>query len=228
MNPANSTIVLFIATTLLSLIFVYQFLKPSKLIFILLLFWLAIQAYLSLNGFYLINNTMPPRFILLVLPPLLFIIILFNYSKGKLFLDQLNLKQLTLIHIVRIPVEIVLLGLYTRQLVPQIMTFEGTNFDILSGISAPFIYYFVLNKVNYNKKLLLVWNIICLALLLNIVGTAILSAPSPFQKLAFNQPNVGVLLFPFNWLPSFIVPLVLFCHLAAIRKLLSKNEIKIK
>jgi hypothetical protein len=212
----------------LSLILIYKFIKPSKLVFGLIIIWLVIQSILALNGFYLINNTIPPRFILLVLPPIIYILILFNHSKGKQFLDQLNLKQLTFIHIVRIPVEIVLFGLYTHQLVPKIMTFEGVNFDILSGLTAPLIYFFVFNKVNYSKQLLLVWNFICLALLLIIVGTAILSAPSPFQKLAFDTPNLGVLLFPFNWLPSFIVPLVLFCHLAAIRKLLAKDDVKIK
>jgi hypothetical protein len=37
---------------------------------------------------------------------------------------------------------------------------------------------------------------------------------------AFDQPNIAVLYFPFNWLPSCIVPLVLLSHLAAIRQLL--------
>jgi hypothetical protein len=48
---------------------------------------------------------------------------------------------------------------------------------------------------------------------------AVLSTPSAFQKFAFNQPNVAILHFPYTLLPAFIVPLVLFSHLAGIRYL---------
>jgi hypothetical protein len=41
----------------------------------------------------------------------------------------------------------------------------------------------------------------------------------PFQQFAFDQPNIAVLYFPFIWLPSCVVPLVLLSHLAAIRQL---------
>ncbi|HVF96549.1 MAG TPA: hypothetical protein VM871_04480, partial [Flavisolibacter sp.] len=37
---------------------------------------------------------------------------------------------------------------------------------------------------------------------------------------AFDQPNIAVLYFPFIWLPSFIVPVVLLSHLVCIRQLL--------
>jgi len=72
-----------------------------------------------------------------------------------------------------------------------------------------------------NRRLLLVWNFICLCLLLNIVINAILAAPFPFQQFAFDQPNIAVLYFPFTWLPFFIVMIVLYSHLAAIRQLIT-------
>ncbi|WP_316813780.1 hypothetical protein [Pedobacter heparinus] len=39
--------------------------------------------------------------------------------------------------------------------------------------------------------------------------------------LIFTTKKKGILNFPFSWLPSFIVPLVLFAHLASIRKLMN-------
>ena len=99
------------------------------------------------------------------------------------------------------------------------MTFEGRNFDIVSGITAPIIFYFFFVKKSWRVSLLLAWNFICLGLLLNIVVNAALSAPFAFQQFAFDQPNIAVLHFPFVWLPSFIVVIVLLSHLAAIRKL---------
>lgn len=103
------------------------------------------------------------------------------------------------------------------------MTFEGRNFDIIAGITAPFMYFVCFNgAVVKNKGLLLAWNFICLALLINIVVNAVLAAPFSFQKFAFDQPNIAVLYFPFVWLPSFIVMLVLFSHLVVIRRLLKR------
>src|SRR5687768_16392808 len=98
------------------------------------------------------------------------------------------------------------------------MTFEGNNFDIISGCTAPLIFYLVFFSKKLGHKALLAWNFICLGLLVNVLVIAILSAETPFQKLAFDQPNIGVTFFPFIWLPCIIVPIVLFSHLAAIRQ----------
>ena len=171
------------------------------------------------TGFFTVTDTIPPRFVLLVGPPLLFILFLFLTRQGKQFIDSLDLKTLTLLHLIRIPVELVLFWLFLHQAIPQLMTFEGRNFDIISGLTAPLVYYFGFVKKILSPRIILLWNFVCLGLLFNIVINAILSAPTPFQQFAFDQPNIAVLYFPFVWLPGIIVPLVLFSHLAAIRQL---------
>jgi hypothetical protein len=201
----------------------WQFFKASgksKSVLILLILYMLIQAVLGLSGFYQKLNTVPPRFIFLIGPGLLLTLVLFLTKNGKKFLASLDIKELTLLHAVRVPVEVTLYYLFLAKLIPEIMTFEGYNYDILSGISAVVVYFGlrVANKVN--DKLLLLWNFLCLGLLLNIVIIAILSVPAPFQKLAFEQPNIGISFFPFIWLPSIIVPLVFLSHLAGIRQLL--------
>jgi hypothetical protein len=45
-----------------------------------------------------------------------------------------------------------------------------------------------------------------------------MSAPGPLQQIAFEQPNVGIAYFPFVLLPTIIVPMVLFAHIAILRK----------
>ena len=128
-----------------------------------------------------------------------------------------------MLHVVRIPVEFVLYGLYVYKAVPELMTFEGRNYDIISGLTAPIIYYLGFVKKQLNTKILLIWNFICLGLLFNIVVHAVLSAPFPFQLFAFEQPNIAFLYVPFNWLPSCIVPLVFLSHLASIRLLFNNK-----
>ncbi len=215
---------------ILAIIFTYSFLiiavhknnstKTTIIVSGIILIWLTIQYILAKNNFYLVTNTFPPRFALLILPPLLMILALFISGRGRRFIDSLPISTLTLLHVVRILVEIILFRLFVYRCVPILMTFEGRNFDILAGLSAPFIFYFGYINKSLSRGFLLAWNSITLLLLFNIVVIAIFSTPSPFQKLAFLQPNIAILYFPFNWLPSFIVPTVLFAHLVSFRRLM--------
>jgi len=193
----------------------------STPILIGLTIWLIIQTFLTLKNSYKIDtNTLPPKIILFGIFPAIFIIlVLFVTQKGKQFIDSLPLKNLTYINIVRIPVEIVLFWLFLNKAIPELMTFEGRNFDIIAGITAPFVAYFMFSKNKFHRQKMLIWNFICLGLLINIVVNALLSAPSPMQKFAFDQPNIAILNFPFSWLPTFIVPIILFGHLTSIRQL---------
>jgi len=217
--------IIFGLTTLLTIYFFALATTQMRLVLSILFIWLAAQAVISITGFYYRNtHAQPPAFLLATLPNMLVILVLFITKWGRTFIDGMNLKLLTILHIIRIPVEIVLLWLCMHKVVPQIMTFEGWNFDILSGISAPFIYYIAFRKETYNKWVLLVWNIICLILLINIVRIAILSAPFAFQRFGLDQPNIAVLYFPYIWLPACVVPVVLLSHLASIRLLLKKNK----
>jgi hypothetical protein len=182
--------------------------------------WLVIQSLLAYNGFYSRVIEYPPVLIVGFGIPNLFAVSMLFTAFGKRFIDNLDLKALTYFHVIRLPVELLILWLFIEKQVPELMTFEGRNFDIFSGITAPIVAFLVFRADKFNKKLLLVWNLICLVLLFNIVINALLSAPLPFQQQGFEQPNVGVLKFSAILLPSFIVPLVLFSHLATIKRLL--------
>jgi hypothetical protein len=213
-------------TTFITIGFFYKAANSSKKTLLILLLWLALQTFIGLSGFYTVTDKIPPRFLLAILPPLVLTAILFLTAKGRKYIDSLDIRMLMILHTVRIPVEIVIFWLFINKTLPEMMTFEGRNFDILSGLTAPVIFYFGFIKKQINKKILLFWNFLCLGLLINVVSIAFLSAPFPFQKLAFEQPAIAVLYFPFNWLPSCVVPLVLLSHLAAIRQLLNAEAKK--
>ena len=101
------------------------------------------------------------------------------------------------------------------------MTFEGNKPGYPSGISAPVIYYLVFVRKKYARRNYLVLGISCLLLLLNIVITAILAVPYPFQQLVFDQPNRAVLYLPYIWLPAFIkIAVVFFSHLVLMRQIM--------
>lgn len=223
-------VVVFVMSTLLT-VGIFQYIckrgafssVETKVLSFLIPFWLFFQATIAVFGFYKITDTFPPRLLLFgIIPAIATIIVLFAISRD--FILRLPLQSLTIIHIVRIPVELVLHWLYQNGQIPQLMTFEGRNFDILAGLTAPLILWIAFRHGKINKPVLLIWNFLALASLLNIVVNALLSVPSPIQKFAFDQPNQAVLYFPFVWLPTVIVPVILFSHLAAIFQLSKKNN----
>lgn len=227
MEPiTNITYVLFSATVILSLWLFYSASNYSKKVLIISISWIILQSILGYVGFYQNYDAIPPRLIFMIGPPILFIVYMLLYKKNIL-LEQFDLRKLSLLSVVRIPVEICLLQLFLSGYIPKLMTFEGLNFDIFSGLSAIAVYYFAFRNNKINKSMLLIWNFICLALVLNIVCIGILSAKTPFQQLSFEQANIGVTLFPFNLLPAFIVPVVIFSHIVSflqLRKMSKFNQ----
>jgi hypothetical protein len=185
---------------------------------------MIVTAFLAIGGFYSQFQFSPPRVMTFAVLPAMLLILLFFVFFRQNFIERLSLKTLTWLHIVRIPVEIVLLLLFQNGLVPQEMTFEGRNFDILSGLTAPVVALLGFNGSKAKRGVLIIWNLATLLLLINVVAIAVLSFPSPFQRFGLAQPNVGVAYFPYIWLPTIIVPAVLFSHLTALWRLIFRQK----
>jgi len=174
--------------------------KPTMLtIFIVL--WSVLQSTLAYFNFYQITDTLPPRFAIVLIPSTLLIVYGLLPKQSQWMFNNRNLRVSTFSHVVRLPVEIVLFYLFTHKLIPEVMTFEGSNYDIIMGITAPLIaWLFIKNKLR--TSLLLMWNL-------------------PFQLISFDQPNRGMTYFPFILIPATIVPIVIWTHITDILKLRS-------
>lgn len=192
---------------------------PARFFVFAVWFWIFFTGILAITGFYSSTEAVPPRvFAFGAMPGLVLTLLCLAFYRDG-FLGRLPLRTLTLLHAVRLPVEVVLLWLFQAGLVPQMMTFEGRNFDVISGITAPFIAWLAFRNGKPNRTLLIIWNLFAFGLLVNIVVTAIVAFPSPMQQTAFDQPNRAVIYFPFIWLPSIVVPIVFFSHVAAFYQL---------
>ena len=218
-------IIFIIAVLVTGFIFQYSVNGNRAKLIIIMAIWLLCYSALAINHFFLNTTAFPPRFPFLILPSLIFMGILFVSPKGRSWIDNLDVYTLVQLNFIRVLIEQILASLCHAELVPVEMTYEGFNFDIISGFSAPIIALYCADNLEktWKRNVLLAWNVIATGLLLIVVITAILSAPTPFQQLGFNQPNVGVLYFPFVWLPAFIVPIVLFSHLVIFRRLFIKT-----
>jgi hypothetical protein len=221
----------FIGTTLLCfLMLVFSLLnaeevrikKRAHLVALLLLTWLIFQSTLGLNKWYQDRLAVPPHMMFPIVVAILVMLILFVVPRGRRFIDGLSITSLTMMQVVRVPVELCLWGLAMNRQVPWSMTFEGRNFDILIGLSAPIIAIWGWKKGKLSKKVILGWNVLGMLLLLQVVVTGIGALPSPIQWWEFQQPNLAVMYFPFVWLPAFIVPAAAFSHVVSLRRLMQK------
>jgi hypothetical protein len=183
--------------------------------------WAGFVAMWSFSGmlgnFSLFPFNMGP---VLVIP--LIATIIFTFSKT--FTDVLShipQHRLAYLQSFRIFVEILIWMLFVDNLLPVQMTFEGRNFDVISGITGVIVGY-LSSQGKLSRTVLIIWNIACLGLLINIVTIAILSMPVPF-RLFMNEPsNTVVGQFPISLLPAMLVPLAYMLHFFSLRKLFKK------
>jgi len=215
---------IFIGTIILATWLFVKATHYSRMTLMLTSGWTCLQIILGISGFYRDPASLAGRFPLLVVPPIIILVSLFVTRKGRSFIDGLDLPALTIFHIIRLPVEITLLFLFINHTIPKAMTIEGRNYDILSGLSAPILYYLVFIKKDLGKPVLIIWNFVCIGLLLNVVIHAVLSLPGRSVGFGFEQPNIAVGHLPYILLPALIVPMALFCNAAAIMQLLRQKS----
>ena len=186
--------------------------------------WAVTLAGLSLSGFLSEFSMFPPRmFIVLVIP--LFTIIFLTFSKTlTVILAGIPPAWIIYIQSFRIVVEVLLWILFLDNFLPIQMTFEGRNWDILVGITAPVIGYLCFYGGRYRRNLGIIWNILGLLLLLNIVIIAVLSMPTPARVFTNEPANTIVATFPFVLLPGVLVPVAYTMHIFSLKQLLGNKN----
>lgn len=189
----------------------------------ILIGWIFIVSLQTFNGFFT-NLSGIPRLPIFVGIPVLTTIILLIVPRTRAVLMNMPITTLHYLHIIRVPVEMVLWWLAVSRAIPVDMTFEGSNFDIISGISAPFAAVFLVGARSKNRVGAIIWNVVALGLLVNIVGTAISYLPYFFTPTGGEVANLGVFYFPYVLLPTFVVPAVLFCHLVSLCQLICNKD----
>jgi hypothetical protein len=118
----------------------------------------------------------------------------------------------------RLPLELLMHRAYEEGLMPVQMSYEGPNWDVLTGASA-LVVAALLAAGRMPKWGVWLWNAAGFALLLNIVAISILSTPIPIRVFHNEPANVWITAFPFVWLPTVMVMAALVGHLIIFRRL---------
>lgn len=183
--------------------------------------YFAVSGLLAASGLLAVSGKGPPP--MLVMMTLLSVVTLLVAlgPAGARFAQGLPLWALVGMQGFRLPLELVLRKAAADGTMPIQMSFEGRNFDIVTGATS-----LVLAVVLYRRKIsdswVLAWNVLGVALLFNIVGVAIASLPW-IHAFGTDRVNEWVLHFPFVWLPAVLVEAALFGHVVVFRRLLSSR-----
>jgi len=198
--------------------------KISWYIVLGLFLWLSIIGLSAGFGFFQNFDVVPPRIFFAVFPSVvLTIFLLFSKPFGR-FLKTIPPAWLVYIQSFRIVVEIILWLGFLGKVIPFQMTFEGFNYDIVVGLTALLAGGIFFRKNHYRRFEAIIWNVFGLALLVNIVVIAFLSAPSTFRVFMNEPSNEIVAYFPFVWIPGFFVPYAFAMHLFSLKQLILIRE----
>jgi hypothetical protein len=178
----------------------------------------GLSGVAAANGFLRDFSSRPPRLLLLMVILTANTLAVALSSLGRRLASQIPLWGLVGFQSFRILVEILLWGLHRAGSLPVQMTFEGYNFDVLTGLSAIGVAWAIRARrmPTWGVR---VWNLCGLALLLNVVIIAVLSMPTPFRAFLHGPPNAVVAQLPFVWIPCVMVQAALLGHILVFRSL---------
>jgi hypothetical protein len=145
-------------------------------------------------------NATPPPFALLVLTIVLVGLRVALGPIGRRFAQTLPLWLLIAVQGFRLPLEMAMHGLYERGIMPVQMSYNGRNYDILTGATALVVAVMVYRGA-LGVRWVKLWNAIGLILLINVVTVAILSTPR-VAYFGAARLSTFVTYVPFVWLPA--------------------------
>ena len=177
--------------------------------------WMAATWLVAVSGVLREWDATPPPFALLVVGIVLLAALIASGGYGRRLALGVPLWTLIGIQAFRLPLELAMHAMYERGIMPAQMSYSGRNFDIVTGVTALMISALV-RTGRAGRALVLGWNILGLALLLNVVTVAILSTPR-IRYFGDDALNVWVTYPPFVWLPAVMVQAALAGHLLIFR-----------
>ena len=195
----------------------------SSLVITILVAWIFTICVLVFDGFYT-NLSGIPRIPIAAGIAFSSILFVFIIPRSRAVIAKMPITTLHYIHIVRIPLQMVLWWLAISKAMPMDVTFEGSNLDIISGISAPFAAVFLVGSRTQNRIGAIFWNLMSVALLFLFVRMAIGYTPYFYTPSLTDVANLAVFFFPYILLPTFIIPVLVFSHLVSLLQLFLKTD----
>jgi hypothetical protein len=180
--------------------------------------WLAYGGVIGYTGVMANASTLPPGLFYMLAPIIMLAVFMARSRVGETVALSVPLWLLMGMESFRLVVEVFLHQLWLDGQLPKMLTYQGANFDILIGISAPVVAWLLISR-RISNRMALVWNAIGIAMLANVAVRAVLTSPGPLHFISTEVPNMAIGTFPFTYIPGLMVPLALMLHVLSIRAL---------
>lgn len=182
-----------------------------------LLAWFLLLAMSTVSGLYL--DAAAPRFLYYALPALLLVVALARARWLEEAVQAMPPWWIPALQTLRIGGGSSLFAAWAIGLAPWGLARPSGLGDICVGLAAAGVALALARGVRGARALALLWNVLGLLEILVTLLRAVASTPGP-QRLFFEEPaNRIPAVFPFVYLPGFIVPLTLLLHLLFFRQL---------
>lgn len=178
--------------------------------------WMALTWAVAASGVLRAWDRMPPPLALLVFA-VFAVAAAMSLGPVGARLAMLPLWMLVAVQAFRLPLELAMHAMYERGIMPEPMSYSGRNFDILTGGTAIVVAALVAARLA-GPRLVLAWNLLGSALLVNVLVVAILATPL-FRYFGDEHLNTWVTYPPFVWLPAVMVVAALAGHVLIFRAL---------
>jgi hypothetical protein len=222
------TAALFVALVLVMASLAFRALRQagtgSLVMIAVALVYLVIPAVLASRGVLDRYSPMPAPALMMIIVIAIVTLGITLSPVGARVIAAMGLPALIGFQVFRIPVEWLLYRLYQEGVVPVQMTYAGRNFDLVSGVTAGVLALWLM-RGHRSHAIVLAWNVLGLALLINIVAIAVLSTPVPFRRFPEGPANVLPSLFPYVWLPTVLVQMALAGHVLVFRRFLAPRKL---
>lgn len=173
---------------------------------------LVVFAQVAMSG--AIRTVFWPMGPILMLSLIVYAVALSRSQAGREMAAYYSLATLIGFQAFRLPLELILHHWVTLGTVPWTMTWNGQNWDIVTGI----ISLASIRFVNKYRWLAMAVNILGFLLLLNVLRVVMMSSPVPGGWL-LERPLMLIAYYPYAWIgPCFVMP-ALAAHLLVFKKL---------
>lgn len=113
----------------------------------------------------------------------------------------------------------IFLILYGLHFLPAVFALPAGFGDVLVGLLALPAAAIHASGSKHRNAVVVAWNLLGILDLVLAIALGFLSAPTPFEVLALDAPNVLISVAPAVLIPTFAVPLSIVLHIASLKKL---------
>jgi hypothetical protein len=160
-----------------------------------------------------------PRALGYMIPALLLSLVLWRAGWLQASVQALSPSAIPWLQTLRIGGGLTLFAAWASGLAPWGWVVRAGAGDVAVGLGAAGVAALLGTGLAWSRSAAMLWNVFGLVDMAHTLVRGLLSAPGPQQRIFETPPNLVPMVFPFVYLPAFIVPLTILLHILSLQQL---------